>query len=148
MYLARYTHRVAISNHRLVKLEDGKVTFRYQDYAEDRKEKLQTLSAEEFLRRFITHVLPKGFMKIRHYGLLASRLREPNLRLSRQLLLAVTILGACTTDTSPVGSAEVSQAKCPRCGGTRLLRCPLPEMKSLSPRTPETGIPALIPNTS
>ena len=148
MYLARYTHRVAISNHRLVKLEDGKVTFRYQDYAEDRKEKLQTLSAEEFLRRFMTHVLPKGFMKIRHYGLLASRQREANLRLSRQLLLAVTILGACTTDTSPVGSAEVSQAKCPRCGGTRLLRCPLPQMECLSLPSRETGIPASIPNTS
>ena len=124
------------------------MTFRYQDYAEDRKEKLQTLSAEEFLRRFMTHVLPKGFMKIRHYGLLASRQREANLRLSRQLLLAVTILGAGTTDTSPVGSAEVSQAKCPRCGGTRLLRCPLPQMECLSLPSRETGIPASIPNTS
>src|ERR1019366_1441057 len=65
-YLARYTHRVALSNHRLVKREEGKVTFRYRDYADARKEKLLTLSAEEFLRRFVQHVLPKGFMKIRH----------------------------------------------------------------------------------
>jgi hypothetical protein len=148
MYLARYTHRVAISNHRLVKLEDGKVAFRYHDYADDRKEKLLTLSAEEFLRRFMTHVLPKGFMKIRHYGLLASQQREANLHLSRQLLLAVTVLTACTTATPPAGSAEVPKTKCPHCGGTRLLRCPLPQMESLSPRTPETGIPASIPNTS
>ena len=79
-YLARYTHRVAISNHRLVKREAARVTFRYRDYADSRKEKLLTLSAEEFLRRFVTHVLPKGFMKIRHYGLLASRQREARLR--------------------------------------------------------------------
>jgi hypothetical protein len=148
MYLARYTHRVAISNHRLVKLEDGQVTFRYHDYAEDRKEKLLTLSGEEFLRRFMTHVLPKGFLKIRHDGLLASRQREANLHLSRQLLLAVMVLTACTTGTSSAGSTEVPMAKCPHCGGSRLLRCPLPQMESLSRRKPETGIPPSIPNTS
>jgi hypothetical protein len=80
-YLARYTHRVAISNHRLVKLEAGRVTFRYKDYADSRKEKLLTLSAEEFLRRFVLHVLPKGFMKVRHYGLLSSRQREARLHI-------------------------------------------------------------------
>src|SRR3954468_23721801 len=70
-YLARYTHRVAISNSRLLTLEDGRVTFRYKDYADDRQHKTLTLDAVEFLRRFVQHVLPKGFMKIRHYGLLA-----------------------------------------------------------------------------
>jgi hypothetical protein len=82
-YLARYTHRVAISNHRLVKFEAGRVTFRYHDYADSRKEKLLTLSAEEFLRRFVQHVLPKGFMKIRHYGLLSSQHREARLHQAR-----------------------------------------------------------------
>src|SRR5262249_29473816 len=67
-YLARYTHRVAISNARLVALHDGRVTFRSKDYAEDHRPKTMTLDAVEFLRRFVQHVLPKGFMKIRHYG--------------------------------------------------------------------------------
>jgi hypothetical protein len=69
-YLAMYTHRVAISNHGLVKLENGSVTFRYKDYADRHKQKLMTLDACEFLRRFVQHVLPSGFTKIRHYGLL------------------------------------------------------------------------------
>ena len=72
-YLARYTHRVAISNSRLLELRDGRVTFRYKDYADDHRQKTMTLDAEEFLRRFVQHVLPKGFVKIRHYGLLANR---------------------------------------------------------------------------
>jgi hypothetical protein len=136
-YLARYTHRVALSNHRLVKLEDGKVTFRYRDYADARKEKLLTLSAEEFLRRFVMHVLPKGFMKVRHYGLLASRQRETRLREARRLLLAVTVqtalVAASATDAAP-------PATCPRCGGTRLVRCPLERMACVS--APPTLDPA------
>jgi hypothetical protein len=117
-YLARYTHRVAISNHRLVKLEAGEVTFRYRDYAEDRKEKLLTLTAEEFLRRFVQHVLPKGFMKIRHYGLLASRQREARLRQARKLLLAKLVMGA--SPTTSVAPAE--SPRCPACGSVRLAR--------------------------
>jgi hypothetical protein len=78
-YLARYTHRVAISNHRLVNLEAGRVTFRYKDYADDHRHKTTTLSAEEFLRRFVQHVLPKGFVKVRHYGLLANGQRQEKL---------------------------------------------------------------------
>ena len=93
-YLARYTHRVAISNHRLVKLAEGRVTFRYKDYAAEGQEKLQTLTAEEFLRRFVQHVLPKGFMKIRHYGLLSSRYRQQRLQQARRLLLAELVLRA------------------------------------------------------
>jgi hypothetical protein len=116
-YLARYTHRVAISNHRLVKLEDGQVTFRYRDYAEDRKEKLLRLSAEEFLRRFVQHVLPKGFMKIRHYGLLWSRQREGRLRQARQLLLPKLALSAKASGVEP---AEAP--RCPHCGSVRLTR--------------------------
>ena len=117
-YLARYTHRVAISNHRLVKLEDGRVTFRYKDYADSRKEKLLTLSAEEFLRRFALHVLPKGFMKIRHYGLLASRQREARLHLARRLLLPRVALSG--SGSSVIAPAE--PARCPQCGSVRRVR--------------------------
>lgn len=117
-YLARYTHRVAISNHRLVKMEAGRVTFRYHDYADSRKEKLLTLSAEEFLRRFVTHVLPKGFMKIRHYGLLSSRHREARLRQARKLLLPKLALSASAT-----GSIEPAESpRCPQCGSVRRVR--------------------------
>ena len=145
-YLARYTHRVAISNHRLVKLAAGQVTFRYRDYADSRKEKLLTLSAEEFLRRFVTHVLPKGFMKIRHYGLLASRQREERLRQSRRLLVAVTVLQTRAT-ASPEEPAPL--ASCPRCGGTRLVRCSLAaaELVLASPPSEASAL-APVANTS
>ncbi|WP_203558358.1 IS91 family transposase [Bacteroides sp. 224] len=72
-YLGRYTHKVAISNHRLESIADGRVSFRYKDYRDDAKTKVMTLSADEFLRRFCLHILPRGFRKIRHYGILASR---------------------------------------------------------------------------
>ena len=84
-YLGRYTHRVAISNHRLLKLEHGQVTFRWRDYR-DGQQKLLTLSAEEFLRRFLLHVLPDGFVRIRHYGLLSPRQRTMRLAHCRRLL--------------------------------------------------------------
>ncbi len=126
-YLARYTHRVAISNHRLVKLEEGRVTFHYKDYAEERKEKLLTLSAEEFLRRFVQHVLPKGFMKIRHYGLLSSRRREARLRQARQLLLPKLALPAGAS----TGIEPAEPARCPQCGSVRRVRGEfLPRMAS------------------
>jgi Putative transposase/Transposase zinc-binding domain len=127
-YLARYTHRVALSNQRLVKLEDGRVTFRYKDYADARQEKLLTLSAEEFLRRFVQHVLPKGFMKIRHYGLLSSRHREERLRLARRLLLPSVVLKASGVAVEPSKAAT-----CPQCGGTRRVRCELPEAAAPGP---------------
>jgi hypothetical protein len=72
-YLARYTHRVAISNPRLVSLADGKVTFRWKDYAHGKKKSKMTLTADEFLRRFLLHVLPRGFVRIRHFGFLSAR---------------------------------------------------------------------------
>src|SRR5262249_56028545 len=74
-YLGRYTHRVAISNHRLVSFDDGQVTFRWRDSAHNHEQKLMTLSLDEFLRRFLLHLLPKGFVRIRHFGFLASRHR-------------------------------------------------------------------------
>ena len=87
-YLSRYTHRVAISNSRLVRLEGGKIGFRYKDYRADWKErwKTMTVSANEFIRRFLTHVLPKRFHRIRHYGLLANGNRAPNIARARKLL--------------------------------------------------------------
>jgi Putative transposase/Transposase zinc-binding domain len=87
-YLARYTHRVAISNHRLLKLEDGKVTFKWKDYADGSRRKLMTLDAVEFIRRFLLHVLPKSFVRIRHCGILANRVRAENLVRCRELLRA------------------------------------------------------------
>ena len=128
-YLARYTHRVAISNHRLVKLEAGRVTFRYHDYADSRKEKLLTLSAEEFLRRFVQHVLPKGFMKIRHYGLLASRQRETRLRQARRLLWPQVALA--TAESEAIAPAE--PVRCPQCGSVRLARGELLPRTGASP---------------
>jgi len=86
-YLAGYTHRVAISNHRLVAFEHDKVTFRYKDYAHGNKKRLMTLSSQEFLRRFLLHVLPRGFVRIRFYGFLAHRRRANLLPLCQQLLL-------------------------------------------------------------
>jgi len=85
-YLGRYTHRVAISNHRLVQLEGGKVTFRYRDRKDNDRVKLMTLEASEFIRRFLLHILPDGFMKIRHYGILSNRNRKTKLGLCRELL--------------------------------------------------------------
>ena len=74
-YLGRYTHRIAISNHRLTSFDGEKVTFRWRDYAHGNKQRLMTLDAVEFLRRFFLHVLPKGFVRIRRYGLLSNRFR-------------------------------------------------------------------------
>src|SRR5260370_38482821 len=78
-YLGRYTHRVAISNHRLKELKQGQVTFAYKDYQHQGQQKEMTLSADEFLRRVLPHLLPDGFQRSRHYGLLANRHRPTNL---------------------------------------------------------------------
>ena len=85
-YLARYTHRVAISNARLLDFEDGMVRFRYKDYAHGNRKRVMTLTALEFVRRLLLHVLPTGFMRIRHYGILANRHRHEKLALCRRLL--------------------------------------------------------------
>lgn len=84
-YLGRYTHRVAISNDRILSLKDGMVTFRWRDYSHENQVKLMTLDAEEFIRRFLLHILPSGFRKIRHYGLFASRDKGKRLALCRRL---------------------------------------------------------------
>jgi hypothetical protein len=85
-YVGRYTHRVAISNNRLLDIDDGKITFRYKDYRHDGQQKTMTLDVEEFIRRFLSHVLPDGFQRIRYYGFLGNRYREEKLARCRQLL--------------------------------------------------------------
>jgi hypothetical protein len=119
-YLARYTHRVAISNSRLLELCDGRVTFRYKDYADAHKQKTMTLGADEFLRRFVQHVLPRSFVKIRHYGLLANVQREVRLALCRRLLLVAQVAAAVPS----ADAVEIQPAQprcCPQCGGIRLI---------------------------
>ncbi len=128
-YLARYTHRVAISNHRLVSLEEGRVTFRYKDYADDRRSKTMSLAADEFLRRFLQHVLPRGFVKARHYGLLANRHREDRLKVCRQLLFVVAT-AATVAGTRNEADAVIEPARragCPRCGSHRVTMIEVPK---------------------
>jgi hypothetical protein len=108
-YLARYTHRVAISNRRLLALDDAGVTFTYKDYADDRRHKQLTLAAPEFIRRFLQHVLPSGFVKVRHYGLLSNRYRADRLRVCRALLRVVTV-------ATLVEAATTAASACPHCG--------------------------------
>jgi hypothetical protein len=112
-YLARYTHRVAISNRRLIGFDETGVTFRYKDYRRDAPERQQvmTLSADEFIRRFLLHVLPRGFHRIRHYGLLAGANRKDNLAQARRLLAVPP-----PADDAPEETAEV-RPPCPCCGG-------------------------------
>jgi len=119
-YLARYTHRVAISNSRLLDLQDGRVTFAYKDYADDHRHKKLTLDASEFIRRFLQHVLPRGFVKMRHYGLLANRWREVKLSICRQLLLVVTTAVLLLTAAADQPSTATDKSTCcPACGSRR-----------------------------
>ena len=139
-YLGRYTHRVAISKHRLVEIAHGKVRFRAKDYADGARRKTLTLDALEFIRRFLLHVLPKNFVRIRHYGLLAARNVETKLARARQLLGDV---GSCSADcdsTSPPSGIPwwerlllltgVEVFACPSCRVGRLVRT---ELNSQSP---------------
>ena len=98
-YLGRYTHRVAIANSRLVALTDGQVSFRWRDYRHHNKNKIMTLAADEFIRRFLLHALPDGFHRIRHYGFLANRQRVEKLALCRALLAVADV-------AVPVGGSE------------------------------------------
>ena len=84
-YLGRYTHRVAISNNRIIKEEEGEITFKYRDYKDNKKTKEMTLKVEEFIRRFLMHILPPRFMKIRHYGLLGNRNKKSRLAICKKL---------------------------------------------------------------
>jgi hypothetical protein len=129
-YLARYTHRVAISNRRLVSLENGKVTFRWKDYTQGNRSRTMTLDAAEFIRRFLLHSLPKGFQRIRQYGFLANRVRQEKLSLCRELLsdsnegamsgdvIAVENMG---NDVEPRQEATVTDEACPACQKGRMV---------------------------
>jgi hypothetical protein len=111
-YLGRYTHRVAISNHRLISFTEGKVTFRWRDSADHNEQKLMTLSLDEFLLRFLLHLLPKGFVRIRHFGFLANRRRATLLPLCFPLLGAVQ-----QPQADQNSSASNDLWHCPKCGG-------------------------------
>jgi len=116
-YLGRYTHRVAISNHRLVSFAEEKVTFRWRDSAHHNEQKLLTLSLDEFLRRFLLHVLPKGFVRIRNFGFLANRRRTSLLPLCFHLLGSTP-----QTEQDMSGSKDSSDLwLCPKCGGPMLV---------------------------
>ena len=112
-YLGRYTHRVAISNHRLHSLAGGKVTFRWRDSAHHNVQKLMTLSLNEFLRRFLLHLLPKGFMRIRNFGFLANRRRATLLPLCLQLLGSAQPIEPERATTADANNLRL----CPNCGG-------------------------------
>jgi hypothetical protein len=118
-YLARYTHRVAISNHRIVNVADGQVTFRWKDYAHGSKQRTMTVSGEEFLCRFLLHVLPRGFVRIRFFGFLANRRRAKLLPLCQQLLE----VSPCQSSPTPAaGEAKLPASwLCPRCGSEMVL---------------------------
>jgi hypothetical protein len=141
-YLARYTHRAAISNHRLISLADGQVTFRWKDYAHGGRQGAMTLEAVEFVRRFLMHVLPTGFVRVRHYGLLANRHRREKLARCRELLGMATTPQADTPPTDPVPppghEAAVTPTRvCPRCGTGRMV-----VIAEFPPMTPTEGIGA------
>jgi hypothetical protein len=127
-YLARYTHRAAISNRRLVSLVDGRVTFRWKDYAHGGRRGTMTLEAVEFVRRFLMHVLPSGFVRVRHYGLLANRNRQEKLARCRELLGMAVPPQPDTAPTDPdpppppSHEATVTPTRvCPRCGASRMI---------------------------
>jgi len=120
-YLGAYTHRVAISNHRLISFSDGKVTFRWRDSAHKNRKRFLTLPADEFLCRFLLHALPRGFVRIRHFGFLATRRRGAMLPLCKQILA-----DASSTTPSVVAGANGRNEPspvwtCPLCGGSMVL---------------------------
>jgi putative transposase/transposase-like zinc-binding protein len=123
-YLARYTHRVAISNSRLIALDEAGVTFRYKDYRRNGSERYRTMTIEagEFIRRFLLHVLPKGFHRIRHYGLLASAGRQANMARARQLLAALQPEGEGGASGDAVAAPPTDwRPPCPCCGGRMII---------------------------
>jgi len=125
-YLARYTHRVAISNHRLIAFREDQVSFRWKDYAHGSKQKVMTVSTDEFLRRFLIHVLPRGLVRIRHFGLFANRRRAAS------LLRCRTLLHVAASEQQPEPS---SQLRCPVCSGPMLIieRMTAPRSRGVCP---------------
>jgi hypothetical protein len=122
-YLSRYTHRVAISNSRLVALDDAGVTFKWKDYRIKEGDRLKTMTLEpaEFIRRFLMHVLPSGFHRIRHYGLFASAVRAHNIERIRALLAVAETLPQQRPQTDGGGDPSEGAHKCPCCGGRMII---------------------------
>jgi hypothetical protein len=137
-YLGNYTHRIAISNHRLVGLENGMVRFRWRDSAHQNKKPIMALRSEEFLRRFFLHVLPPGFVRIRHFGIFANRLRKVSLELCRTLLEEA---GESLTTPAAV-SAAASFWSCPDCGSRMVLIERLTPAQTYIRPPPESGATA------
>ena len=135
-YLGRYTHRVAISNHRLVSFADGKVTFRWRDSADHNQQKLMTLPLDEFLRRFLLHLLPKRFVRIRNFGFLANRRRTVSLPLCFRLFPSRS--GPQTSQDSSTADGAKDLWRCPHCAGPMVLieRLTPAEMQLRSPPLP------------
>ncbi len=119
-YLARYTHRVAISNRRLIAMDKAGITFRYKDYRRDgaARHQVMTLEPAEFIRRFLLHVLPRGFHRIRHYGLFASAVHKDNIARARQLL---AVPQPATQDAANTDPAPEPWRRCPCCGGAMII---------------------------
>ena len=123
-YLGRYTHRVAISNNRLEELKDGQVRFAYKDYKHEQRHKVMTVSADEFLRRFLLHVLPDSFQRIRHYGLLSNRHRAENLARCRELLAMPAPIPApeCNYRERWQQLTRDDPLRCPQCRNGKMVR--------------------------
>jgi Putative transposase len=153
-YLARYTHRVAISNRRLVALQNGSVTFRWKDYAKQNQSALMTLDATEFIRRFLLHVLPKGLVRIRHFGFLANRCRRQKISLCRKLLdvaLPSKPQGSNPRDDSLATEQETKPIdRCPVCrvGHLRPLEILLPQASVLARHRARLVVAVLETDTS
>ena len=114
-YLARYTHRVAIANQRLVSMDNGQVTFRYKDYRHQHRQRTLTLSATEFMRRFMMHVVPRGFMRIRYYGFLANTHRDKQLDKIRKLLGAQQPAPTSEEQPQDCQRDDPCSQRCPNC---------------------------------
>lgn len=126
-YLGRYTHRVAISNNRIVKLENDYVTFKWRDYKDGNKEKLMTISAEEFIRRFLMHILPHKFVKIRHYGLLSNRNKKTKLKKCKKLVGCMLknsneCIEKLNVSELMLKLTGIDIGKCPCCNNGRLIK--------------------------
>jgi hypothetical protein len=119
-YLSRYTHRVAIANSRLIACDRAGVTFRWKDYRAEGRQKIMTLATGEFIRRFLIHVLPQGFHRIRHYGLFASATRADNIARARRLLDASTAQSS-TADATTSSEPKPLSHPCPCCGGRMII---------------------------
>ena len=151
-YLARYTHRVAISNSRLLALDERGVTFRYKDYRRNGRARFRTmtLTPAEFIRRFLLHILPKGFHRIRHYGLLASATCKANIARARELIAPpLPSIDPSTEQDDPdvtVDARADYRPPCPCCGGRMIIVETFgPGGAPRAPPSPQAGVATAIP---